>query len=175
MVLPRYARLFWLQLRMSATLAQQNDDRYLVAYAQRALGEAYLAAGDSASRLVDDLEAQEKDWHDVERARFVVAMAGRHQAVPVIGAQQRPHGHGADVVALGLHFLGGQPREGQVHLGQAAVQGDERLGVRARDERPSGQRERERVDSRDVECGDPGRAAITMIAPAGAPADCSGA
>ena len=40
--------------------------------AYRRLSQAYLAAGGAASRLVDDLEAQEKDWHDVERARFAV-------------------------------------------------------------------------------------------------------
>jgi polyhydroxyalkanoate synthase len=38
----------------------------------RRLSQAYLAAGGAASRLVDDLEAQDRDWHDVERARFAV-------------------------------------------------------------------------------------------------------
>lgn len=40
--------------------------------AYRRLSQAYLAAGGAASRLVDDLEAQHRDWHDVERARFAV-------------------------------------------------------------------------------------------------------
>jgi polyhydroxyalkanoate synthase subunit PhaC len=38
----------------------------------RRVGQLYLAAGGAASRLVDDLEAQQIDWHDVERARFAV-------------------------------------------------------------------------------------------------------
>jgi polyhydroxyalkanoate synthase len=38
----------------------------------RRVGQLYLAAGGAASRLVDDLETQEIDWHDVERARFAV-------------------------------------------------------------------------------------------------------
>ena len=38
----------------------------------RRLSQAYLAAGGAASRLVDDLDAQGRDWHDVERARFAV-------------------------------------------------------------------------------------------------------
>jgi polyhydroxyalkanoate synthase len=38
----------------------------------RRMGQLYLAAGGAASRLVDDLEAQQVDWHDVERARFAV-------------------------------------------------------------------------------------------------------
>ncbi len=38
----------------------------------RRLSQCYLAAGGAASRLVDDLEAQQRDWHDVERARFAV-------------------------------------------------------------------------------------------------------
>jgi polyhydroxyalkanoate synthase subunit PhaC len=38
----------------------------------RRVGQLYLAAGGAASRLVDDLEAQQIDWHDIERARFAV-------------------------------------------------------------------------------------------------------
>jgi polyhydroxyalkanoate synthase subunit PhaC len=38
----------------------------------RRLGQFYLASGSAASRLIDDLEAQDLDWHDVERARFAV-------------------------------------------------------------------------------------------------------
>ena len=38
----------------------------------RRLGQLYLASGSAASRLVDDLETQDVDWHDVERARFAV-------------------------------------------------------------------------------------------------------
>jgi polyhydroxyalkanoate synthase len=38
----------------------------------RRLGQCYLAAGGAAGRLVDDLEGQQRDWHDVERARFAV-------------------------------------------------------------------------------------------------------
>jgi polyhydroxyalkanoate synthase len=40
--------------------------------AYRRLSQTYLAAGDAASRLVDDLQEQDRDWHDVERARFAV-------------------------------------------------------------------------------------------------------
>lgn len=36
------------------------------------LSQCYLAAGGAAGRLVDDLETQDRDWHDVERARFAV-------------------------------------------------------------------------------------------------------
>jgi polyhydroxyalkanoate synthase subunit PhaC len=32
----------------------------------RRVGQLYLAAGGAASRLVDDLEAQQIDWHDVD-------------------------------------------------------------------------------------------------------------
>jgi polyhydroxyalkanoate synthase len=38
----------------------------------RRVEQFYLASGSAASRLVDDLEAQDVDWHDVERARFAV-------------------------------------------------------------------------------------------------------
>src|SRR4051812_23829200 len=38
----------------------------------RRVSQLYLAAGGAATRLVDDLEAQQIDWHDVERARFAV-------------------------------------------------------------------------------------------------------
>jgi polyhydroxyalkanoate synthase len=38
----------------------------------RRVGQLYVASGSAASRLVDDLEAQHIDWHDVERARFAV-------------------------------------------------------------------------------------------------------
>ena len=40
--------------------------------AYRRLSQCYLAAGGAASRLVDDLETQDRNWHDVERARFAV-------------------------------------------------------------------------------------------------------
>ena len=40
--------------------------------AYRRVSQAYLAAGGAASRLVDDLESKDRDWHDVERARFAV-------------------------------------------------------------------------------------------------------
>ena len=38
----------------------------------RRVSQTYLAAGEAASRLVDELEAGTTDWHDVERARFAV-------------------------------------------------------------------------------------------------------
>ena len=38
----------------------------------RRVSQTYLAAGGAASRLVDELEARNTDWHDVERARFAV-------------------------------------------------------------------------------------------------------
>ena len=37
------------EFTLSMQLAQQNDDPYMVAYAQRSLGQAYLAAGDPAA------------------------------------------------------------------------------------------------------------------------------
>ena len=40
--------------------------------AYRRVSQAYLAAGGAASRMVDDLESKDRDWHDVERARFAV-------------------------------------------------------------------------------------------------------
>jgi polyhydroxyalkanoate synthase len=38
----------------------------------RRLGQTYLAASGSMSRLVDNLENRGKDWHEIERARFAV-------------------------------------------------------------------------------------------------------
>jgi polyhydroxyalkanoate synthase len=38
----------------------------------RRVGQGYLAAGRSLSRLVDDLESSGRDWHEIERARFAV-------------------------------------------------------------------------------------------------------
>ena len=38
----------------------------------RRLGQSYIASADALNRLVDELERGGADWHDVERARFVV-------------------------------------------------------------------------------------------------------
>ncbi len=40
----------------------------------RRWGQGYFALGDALSRLVDDLEAEGADWHDVERARFAMSV-----------------------------------------------------------------------------------------------------
>ena len=58
-------------------LPSPKDKRFAVAAwtqnpVYRRLGQGYLAAGGAASRLVDALEGQQRDWHDVERARFAV-------------------------------------------------------------------------------------------------------
>ncbi len=38
----------------------------------RRLGHGYLALADALARLVDDLDTQDRDWRDVERARFAM-------------------------------------------------------------------------------------------------------
>ncbi len=38
----------------------------------RQLGHGYLALADALARLVDDLDTQDRDWRDVERARFAM-------------------------------------------------------------------------------------------------------
>ena len=76
----------------------------------RRLSQAYLAAGDAASRLVDDLEAQGRDWHDVERARFAVnavtsALAPTNALLGNPAALKRAFDTGGASVLRGLGHL----------------------------------------------------------------------
>ncbi len=76
----------------------------------RRLSQCYLAAGDAASRLVDDLEAQNKDWHDVERARFAVnaltsALAPTNTLLGNPAALKRAFDTGGASVVRGLRHV----------------------------------------------------------------------
>jgi len=76
----------------------------------RRLSQAYLAAGSAASRLVDDLDAQGRDWHDVERARFAVnavtsALAPTNALLGNPAALKRAFDTGGASVLRGLGHL----------------------------------------------------------------------
>ncbi len=76
----------------------------------RRLSQAYLAAGGAASRLVDDLEAQGRDRHDVERARFAVnavtsALAPTNALLGNPAALKRAFDTGGASVLRGLGHL----------------------------------------------------------------------
>jgi len=73
-------------------------------------GQIYLASGSAASRLVDDLEAQDVDWHDVERARFAVnaltsALAPTNNAIGNPAALKRAFDTAGSSVVRGLRNL----------------------------------------------------------------------
>jgi polyhydroxyalkanoate synthase subunit PhaC len=76
----------------------------------RRLSQTYLAAGAAAGRLVDDLETQGRDWHDIERARFAVnaltsALAPTNQLLGNPAALKRALDTGGGSVLRGLGHL----------------------------------------------------------------------
>jgi polyhydroxyalkanoate synthase subunit PhaC len=76
----------------------------------RRLGQGYVALGESLSRLVDDLEGQGRDWHDVERARFAVnaltsALAPTNTLVGNPAALKRAFDTGGRSLVRGLSHL----------------------------------------------------------------------